>query len=102
MYRIKIKGRQVRVVGLHVIQRGVVVRRERDGPRPRRVQVGELHFIFGADLVADDLRVIGVSSAPYAVAATREDGSLSGLLASRRPRGPNGLKIGKKTTPRLL
>ena len=66
-----------------------MVRREGHGARPRRVQVRELHFIFRADLVADDLRGIGVTY----VAATREDGSLSGLLASRRPRGPNGLKM---------
>ena len=32
----------------------MVVGRERDGPRTRGIQVGELHFIFGADLVADD------------------------------------------------
>ena len=31
----------------------MVVRRERDGPRPRRVQVGELDLVLRADLVAD-------------------------------------------------
>ena len=32
----------------------MVVRRERDGARPRRVQVGELDLVLRADLVADD------------------------------------------------
>ena len=39
---------------------------------------------------------------PYAIAATREDGSLAEVLASRRPRGPKRLKIGKETTHGLL
>jgi hypothetical protein len=39
---------------------------------------------------------------PYAIAATREDGSLSGVLASRRPCDPNPLKIETETTHGLV